>query len=116
MQAAYRAILETVQLPDEYDDDFLAPSREAVRVAWDTLSDCRDRLPPSLQPPTCGALGNGGLTLSWRLGEREVAATVANGEGTRAHIYVRDGASDRLEPMSGDALTKSLCWLIDGRD
>lgn len=114
LQAAYRAILETVQLPDEYDAEFLVPSREAVGLAWDTLSDCQDKIPPTVPTPTCVALGNGGLTLVWKTGNREVALTIANGGATRTHIYLREGIDDRLESVSSGALTDALRWLVNG--
>ena len=116
LQAAYRALLETVQLPDEYDEDFLAPSREAVKLAWDTVSDCQDNLPPSLPAPRCAATGNGGLTLIWKREPREVALTIANGEATRSHIYLRHAVEDRLEAVSSDALTEALRWMLNGAD
>jgi hypothetical protein len=114
MAAALRALTDLMLNQEEYEEGFEPPTRDAFRLAWDTVEGAAYYESVDNPSPGIAPIGDGGLFLQWG-GPRRYVRLLVPRDATRAYIYRRAGEDKHVESeVSGESLEHSLRWLRNG--
>lgn len=99
-------------LDEEYDDDFLRPTRVAFEAAWEILVAAEEARLSGLPPASPAPVGDGGILIDWERGDRRVFLAIP-ADPSEGYIYLRGPEYRRtIRELSGEALSSSLDWLL----
>ncbi len=97
---------------DDYDEEFLRPSRAAYDFAFRVIAEAHGALPRDVPRATPAPMGDGGIFVEWRRGSRLVRLIVPP-DPAHAYLYAEewDHVAERAL-VSPDELTQRLKWLL----
>src|SRR5437660_11996271 len=106
--------LTDLMLADEYDEDFLRPTRAAFEAAWNVLVAAEERLPSGLPLAAPAPVGDGGILIQWDRGDRSVFLAVP-ADPKQGYIYSRGpDLKKTVRTLSGPASASALkCLLLE---
>ena len=84
--------LDTLAHPDDYDDDFQAPTPSAVVRTRAFLEEAGGSLEAAFPSGTICADGVGGLRIEWIRPDRELRLVVSRSQEGRSYLYHEQGA------------------------
>lgn len=99
---------------DEYDEDYLPPTRSAFNLARQFIFGVRPLLHGNVPAGSLSADGAGGIRVDWQSGEREVRLVLPGKKGGRMYIYHQQSEEYAAEyTVSAETLAHWLNWLIN---
>jgi hypothetical protein len=84
---------EIVNDPEEYDEDFLAPTVEAHLFVKNILEICKDRTPEDIPAASPAPIGDGGIFLQWET-ESGCVQLVVPPDPRHAYLHIRKGSEN----------------------
>jgi hypothetical protein len=98
---------------DEYDEDFLRPTKSAIYKArlWLTkVSRILSDLPMGSHVSTDGS---GGVRIEWSVGEKNVRLVIAARPSSKSYIYHEAGSEYGVDrSISPETISRWLKWLV----
>lgn len=102
---------------DDFDEEFLRPTAECVRMAQDLLAGVPDSVLERLHVPSVGSIGDGGVVVDWHQRYRPLIRLLITPDVSRSYLFGRNSEprSYTVQPLTPEVVTENLeklaAWL-----
>jgi hypothetical protein len=105
--------LTDMMLDEEYDEEFLRPTRAAFDTAWSMLVDADISVQEQPILASVAPVGDGGLLLQWERGARDLFLAVP-ADPQQGYLHLRGPEPPvTLRDLTGPALASAFRWLVN---